>query len=159
MNNAVVSSIGFVFLAVAVATAAIALFKIKKALASATWPSVFGELESAELRKVVYQGVESKSISDQASALVVDFKYQYSVESETFVGNRVTFSDGVNKTTRSLKKLQQRYEAKKRISVYYNPQKPSESVLIPGTTIFNFSPLITSSLFALVAIYLFSLDV
>lgn len=159
MSSAIVSSIGSVFLLVGVATAALFLFKIKKAVASTKWPSVYGELESSELRKVVYQGVVSDGVSDQASALVTDFRYRYTVDGESFVGSRVSFSDGVNKTTRSLKKLQQRYQAQDNVSVYYNPRNPGDSVLVPGVTIYNFTPLITSSLFAFVAIYLLNLDV
>ena len=39
-----------------------------------------------------------------------------------------------------------------------DPNRPSESVLIPGLNIFNFTPLITSSLFILVGIFVIFYD-
>ena len=46
-------------------------------------------------------------------------------------------------------RLQERYRGKSQIQVYYDPDRPAESVLIPGLNIFNFTPLITSALFVL----------
>lgn len=158
MTTMIVSIIALAFLLVGTGTAVFFLLKIKKAMASRAWPSVSGELESSGLRKVVYNGVDGDSISDQASALVVDFRYRYTVNGDSFVGSRVTFSDSVNKATSSLKRLQSRYQGKEAISVYYNPENPAESVLLPGATFYNFTPLITSGLFVLAATYLFGLD-
>ena len=64
-----------------------------------------------------------------------------------------TYSDVVNKTVGSLKKLQERYRGKSQIQVYYDPARHGESVLIPGVNIFNFTPLITCSLFILAGVF------
>ena len=156
MGKEIVLLIASAFLLVGLVTAALLLLKIRKALACRNWPSVYGELLSSELRLVVYRGVDGDSIADQASALVVDFRYRYQVEGEAYTGERVTFSDGVNKRSGTLRKLQQCYAGKKSVTVFYNPQRPHESVLVPGVSLYNFTPLITSSLFIAVAIFMFS---
>ena len=96
MDKEIVFFIASVFLLVGLVTGMLLLRKIRNALACKSWPSVSGELVPSELRQVVYRGVGGKSISDQASALVVDFRYHYQVDGETYVGERVTFPDGAN---------------------------------------------------------------
>lgn len=159
MGKEIIFLVASVFLLVGLATTALLLLKIRKALACKNWPSVSGDLLSAELRLVVYQGVDGQSISDQASALVVDFRYRYEVGGEVYTGERVTFSDGVNKRPGAVRKLQQRYAGKERVTVFYNPQKPKEAVLVPGVSLYNFTPLITSCLFMVVAAFMFNYGV
>lgn len=157
MNNAFMLT-GTAFIVIGVVTALLLLVKIRKASASKRWPHVYGELESTDLKKVIYEGGEIGGGTDSASALVVNFRYHYTVDGTRYSGSRVTFSDGINKPVSALKKLQQKYRGKIQILVYYNPDKPDESVLIPGLNLFNFTPLITSSLFILAGIYLFNLE-
>ena len=158
MDTTVLTLVASGFLLVGVISAALLLAKIRRALASQRWPTVSGELESDALRRAVYHGTDSDGTSDQASALLVDFHYRYTVQGKEHHGHRVTFSDGINKTTGALKKLQQRFRNKPMIRVYYNPADPADSVLIPGLSIYNFTPLITSGLFLAVGIYLLNMD-
>ncbi len=149
---------GAVFLLVGIITSAIFLLKIMKAFASANWPRVKGELLSTALRTVVFKGREADGTPDYASAAVADFKYEYEVDGVKYSGSKVTFSDNVSKPLSSLRKLQKLYKGQNNIWVYYNPQKPGESVLIPGVNIFNFTPLITSFLFLAAGIYLMNME-
>ena len=89
--------------------------------------------------------------------MVLDFKYHYSVDNNQISGTRVTYTDGINKSLRAKKKLKKKFEGKKRVKVYYNPKNPHQSVLIPGVGLFNFTPLITSTLFVLAGVYCYSL--
>ena len=91
-------------------------------------------------------------------AWVVNFRYRYNVDDTPYVGTRVTYSDGINKTMRALRTLQSKYQGATQIQVFYNPKKPSQSVLVPGLSIFNFTPLITSSLFVLVGVFMQTYD-
>ena len=78
MDKEIVILIASVFFMVGLATAALLLLKIRKALVCKNWPSVSGELVPSELGQVVYRGVDGqKSVSDLASAMVVDFRYRY----------------------------------------------------------------------------------
>ena len=88
----------------------------------------------------------------------MNFKYAYRVADRAYQGTRVTYSDGINKTMRALRRLQDRYQGKSRIRVYYNPQNPRQSVLVPGPSLFNFTPLITSTLFVLAGVFILTHD-
>ena len=151
--------IGSCFVLVGVATSVFFIYRIFQGVTSSQWPFVFGELESTDLKEVIYEGRDSDGTVDLASARVVNFRYSYSVSDRKYDGSRVTYSDGINKTSRALRKLQKKYQGKSLIQVYYNPENPDESVLVPGLSIFNFTPLITSVLFILVGLFIYSYDI
>ena len=134
------------------------IYRIYQGVASSSWPFVIGEPESADLKEVIFKGREVEGGVDSASAWVVNFRYSYSVADRKHVGSRVTYSDGINKTSRALRKLQEKYQGKSLIQVYYNPDNPRQSVLVPGLSIFNFTPLITSALFILAGLFIYSYD-
>ena len=146
-----ITSVGFIL--VGLLTGAFFCTRIVQAYRSNQWPWVLGELESADLKQVVYNGREIDGTADKASALVVNFSYRYRVKNHDYRNRRVTFSDSVNKTTSALKKLQEQYQGKSQIRVFYNPNRPEQSVLVPGLSIFNFTPLITSGLFVLAGVF------
>ena len=150
--------VGSCFILVGVLTGALFCYRIVQATTSTGWPSVTGELESSELKEVVYRGREVGGRPDEASAWVVNFNYSYQIADKKYHGSRVTYSDGVNKTVRALRKLQNRYQGQSQIQVYYNPKNPSQSVLVPGLSIFNLTPLITSTLFVLAGVFVQTYD-
>lgn len=158
MENTLLVVIGNCFILVGVLTGAFFCYRIFQAAASTRWPFVIGELESTELREVVYRGREVGGGVDEAAAWVVNFKYGYAIADKQYQGTRVTFSDHVNKTMRALRKLQDKYRGQSQILVYYNPKNPNQSLLIPGLSIFNFTPLITSALFILAGVFIQTYD-
>ena len=121
MDYGIILFVGCCFILFGMVISAFLLLKISEALTSKKWPNVFGELDSADLGMVVYRGRDSSG-ADEASALVVDFTYRYSVEGIDYQGSRVTYSDGINKTVGSLKRLQEKYRGKSQIQVYYDFQ-------------------------------------
>ncbi len=153
-GNIVVYVIAGCFVSVGIATAIIFISKARKAFASRYWPSTHGELLSNQTRLVVYDGREPDGGADLASALVTDFRYTYCVKGRRYHGKRVTFSDHVNKFTSSVRTLQNKFADKETIEVYYNPENPEESVLVPGPSLYNFTPMITSLLFVAAGIFL-----
>jgi hypothetical protein len=158
MEDTGVVIMGSCFVLVGVATGAFFIYRISQGVASNRWPFAIGELESTDLKLVIYNGTDSGGGTGLASALVVNFRYSYTVADKKYNGSRVTYSDGINKTTRALRKLQKKYQGKSLIQVYYNPANPNNSVLVPGLSLFNFTPLISSALFILVGIFIFNFD-
>ena len=158
MNDSLVLLIGTCFVLVGIATGGFFVYRIYQAVSSNRWPFVIGELESTDLKEVVYRGREVDGTVDSASAWVVNFRYSYRVADRDYAGSRVTYSDGINKTARALRRLQDRYRGKSSVQVYYNPANPRQSVLVPGLSIFNFTPLITSILFVLAGLFIYSHD-
>jgi len=158
MDDAILITMGTAFVAVGVLVGLFFCYRLVQAVRSKSWPTVEGELSAAGLRQVQYRGVEAGGGSDGASAVVADFSYSYSVDGQTYTGQRVTFSDHVNKTMASLKKLQTKYQGQERVVVYYNPANPSQSVLIPGPGVYNFTPFITPGLFIAAGYFLMTHD-
>ncbi len=158
MESTGVVIMGSCFVLVGVATGAFFIYRIFQGYTSTRWPFAIGELKSSDLKEVIYKGTDAGGGTDQASAWVVDFRYSYIVADKKYDGSRVTYSDGINKTTRALHKLQEKYQGKSLIQVYYNRENPNKSVLVPGLSLFNFTPLITSVLFVLVGIFIFRFD-
>ncbi len=158
MDNILILLMASCFIVVGLATGAFFCVRLTQAAKSKSWPWVIGELESAALRDVVYHGREVDGSADQASARVVDFRYRYRVKNEDYLGSRVTFSDSVNKTSGTLQKLQDQYQGKSQIKVFYRPDQPQQSVLLPGLSIFNFTPMITSALFIAAGVFIGTFD-
>lgn len=158
MEDTLILVIGSCFVLVGICTGGFFCYRISQASACNRWPFVIGELESTDLKEVVYRGRDAGGGPDEAAAWVVDFRYRYSVADRKYEGSRVTYSDGINKTMRALRKLQDRYKGKSQIQVYYNPKNPKQSVLVPGLSLFNFTPLITSTLFIAAGIFILTFD-
>ncbi len=158
MENTLIVVIGSCFVFVGVSTGAFFCYRIFQGTASTRWPFVIGELESTDLRESVYRGRQVGGGPDEASAWIVNFKYSYTVADREYQGSRVTYSDGINKNMRALRRLQDKYQGKTQIQVYHNPKNPNQSVLLPGLSIFNFTPLITSALFVLAGAFIQTYD-
>ncbi len=159
MQQSLTTIIGSGFILVGILITVYLVYRLRQAFSSHLWPGVVGDLDSADLRRVVYRGKEVNGTLDQASADIVSFAYHYQVHGQTYRGTRVTFSDAINKTSSSLKKIQAMHQGKDQIVVYYNPKNPDQSVLIPGTSLYNFTPFITSLLFIGVGYFIMILDI
>ena len=158
VENTPLFVVGTCFILVGAWTGAFFIHRIFQAARSNRWPSVIGELDSSDLKEAVYRGRQIGGGPDEAAAWTVNFKYRYTVADKEYQGSRVTYSDSVNKTMRALRKLQDKYQGKAQIQVYYNPKNPNKSLLVPGLSLFNFTPLITSVLFVLAGIFIQTYD-
>lgn len=150
-------TVGAAFIAMGVLVAFILLRKVSRAMQSKRWPGVMGEILSAGTKRVEFSGVQERGGRDSAAAAVVDFRYRYVVDGEAYEGTRVTFSDFVNKTSGSLEKLQAQFARAGAVTVYYNPADPADGVLVPGTSVYNFTPLVTALLFVGAGCYVMTL--
>ena len=100
-----------------------ALKNHRSAKASNDWPSVTGALTELQLwgkRRINGEMVDSENLIVQ---------YQYEVNGKKFVGRRVAFYTLHYPETVDFAK---RYPQGSRVSVFYNPQNPAESVIVPG---------------------------
>lgn len=100
-----------------------ALINHRSAKASNDWPSVTGALTELQLwgkRRINGDMVDSENLSVQ---------YQYEVNGKKFAGRRVAFYTLHYPETVDFAK---HYPQGSRVSVFYNPQNPAESVIVPG---------------------------
>lgn len=100
-----------------------ALINHREANASNHWETTTGKLTESQLwgkRRIDGEMVDSENLS---------VKYQYDVNGKTFTGSRATFYTLHYPETVDFSK---RYPKGSTVSIFYNPQNPSESVIIPG---------------------------
>ncbi|MGN8224473.1 DUF3592 domain-containing protein [Gracilimonas sp. BCB1] len=100
-----------------------AVRNLRRAKQSEGWPVVNGELLSVELwgkRNIDGQMKDAEKLSVQ---------YEYSVRNKVYTGTAVAFYTLMYPETTE---FADNNSADSPVDVYYNPDEPSESVLIPG---------------------------
>lgn len=100
-----------------------ALINHRNARASNDWAFVTGALTELRLwgkRRINGEMVDSENLSVQ---------YQYEVNGKNFTGSRAAFYTLHYPETID---FAERYPQGSRVSVFYNPQNPAESVIVPG---------------------------
>ena len=94
---------------------------------AATWKSVPGRLESAEIQS----SLDGEGRGSRTYRIIVT--YEYEVDGRTFSGHRVTFGDSFWgwKTSRlSAEAAQKMYTAGQEVSVFYDPNHPERCTLV-----------------------------
>lgn len=92
------------------------LWMRKQGLASRNWPSVQGEILTSR--------VDDHTLENLRPEIV----YGYTAQGQTFKGTRVGYS-GYSVSRAALEQIVARYPVSSQVTVYYNPQNPSQAVL------------------------------
>ena len=93
----------------------------KKAELSKSWPIATGTITNS------YLGV----MDDSGTPYFPVVEYSYAVGNQVFQGNRIYFGPVIyQKFAQPVEELLAHYEIGSEVSVYYNPQKPKEAVLM-----------------------------
>lgn len=112
-----------------------------RAARSSSWPAASGVLLRKGTQLHVSRDKETELVNWKS--LHIDAEYAYQVEGVEYTSRRVTFCDMVNKPRSSLDNILDEYLTSEKVTVYYNPMKHSDSVLLPGVKIWNFTPMVT----------------
>ncbi len=102
----------------------------KKAQASLSWPHTQGKVLESYVRQDTREDFE-----DNTTTVVYfpEVRYGYTVNGEEYVGRQISFGGVPGGTRPSLaQKVVDRYPEGAEVTVYYNPDKPSEAVLEHG---------------------------
>ncbi|WP_372761147.1 DUF3592 domain-containing protein [Pseudoalteromonas sp.] len=126
--------------------AAIRGYKSKK------WRSTKGILLDKGTQVHISKALDSNVITWKSTHIAL--QYEYEVAGETYRSTRATFSDMVNKPKSSLDLLLNEYAEHDYIVVYYNPANYQDSVLFPGISIWNITPMLTGVLFIAAGVYI-----
>lgn len=97
----------------------------KKARASINWPSVEGQIIGNRIKRAVQSDGDGTSISYNPEVY-----YEYQVDGTPFSGQRIAF--GSEPSFGSKKKAEQflaAYPVESSVTVFYNPEDPTEAVL------------------------------
>lgn len=95
--------------------------------ASMDWPSVDGLVTHSNLEARVGRTRASKKAEHR-----IEIYYEYVVDDEVFRNDVVRFDQG-NLSTSAKERLVSAYPEGRRVDVFYNPDKPKQSVLVPGS--------------------------
>jgi len=145
--------VGVLFAAVGVTVLVFGIGQVNKARASADWPSVEGVVKFSEVRSetrtrtdssssrrkrngnggvTVNIGTDSDRDTRTETTHIADIGYAYTVGDAPFNGTRVSFGSNGSSSWASVQDIVDRYPVGKTVKVFYNPDKPSDSVLEPG---------------------------
>jgi hypothetical protein len=98
--------------------------------ASPTWPFVEGEMLESRVRAHNETGDQHGTL---AREWFTEVRYRYTVDGVSYTGNRLrAFGPRHTDEQQALQELAP-FPVGQKVKVYYDPAKPSSSVLIPGS--------------------------
>ena len=135
LNNVIAKVVGWSLAGICIFMGAIALaagvWKLKQQRASESWPTASATIVDSGIAKVKKERRGSngrKRMSD--TDYVVEVRYAYEVGGRPYEGDRIRFGtkdyDNRSLATKALKQ----YPKGKKVQAYYDPEKPTRSVLI-----------------------------
>ncbi|BAY06975.1 DUF3592 domain-containing protein [Calothrix sp. NIES-2098] len=132
------TGLGLVFMVVGGGLIPIGYQELKNAQESLNWSTTNGLITSSAVKE---SQVED-SISYEA-----DVRYQYTVAEKPYSSDRVTFGQYGSSDSEHAQSIVHRYQKGQKVSVHFNSQQPSQSVLEPGATCSSYTMLGASTLF------------
>ena len=100
------------------------IWDIYKAWDSKAWKESKG--------RVLYFGVITSNEDDGPDTYHTTIKYSYIVDAQIYRSSEVSFLGMRAATKRNVEALVRHLKKPENLSVFYNPRKPQESVLLPG---------------------------
>jgi hypothetical protein len=107
----------------------LAIFFIVRGIKSKSWPMVEGTILKSTLS-------ESRATSEESASYDPYIFYEYKVGGVSYTSDQVDLRETalVFFTRRPAERLVSKYAPNTRVKVYYNPSRPTQSVLEPGIT-------------------------
>ena len=105
-------------------------------MASEDWPAT----EGAIVRSGV--SVDKGDSKDAEPRYIASVEYDYVVNDYEYTGDRIAFESQSFFEENAAKKIIRKYPVGKKVQVFYDPDKPHNSVLEPGTTSNSFLPIV-----------------
>ncbi len=103
------------------------LLDVAAAYSAAKWPTAEGQVVSSRAVRGCGKG----------SSYYPEIIYRYAVEGMEHVGRRIAFGESGCGSESSVQLLADRFPSNSAVKVYFNPQLPSDSVLIVGAVSAN----------------------
>ncbi len=113
----------FIFVLIGIGISFSAILILLKAKRTLYWSSTTGFVKSSE--------VTISQNSKGASRYRPEICYSYTVHGNEYVSNRIESMDGFLSSVKAYKKTSQ-YPKGSQILIFYNPDKPADSVIEPG---------------------------
>ena len=113
---------------------------------STSWPKVSGVITKSE----VVWDLRGKEVRYSA-----DVAYDYEVRDKPYHGSSVRVGNMTTKGKADAEQIVARFPAGRPVAVYYNPDDPSETCLIPGTKWVHYLVVVTPVFFFLLSVVYF----
>lgn len=115
---------------------------------SLMWPKVIGIIKVSEVRE---SRTGRGSGYSNSYAFVVE--YDYIVDEESYTNDLYSYKVTYNAAkSRGARELVKKYPLDSLVDVYYDPQKPKRSVLLPGINRWSYAPYLAGIAFVLFGI-------
>ena len=105
-----------------------ALLEYRTSLRSAAWPSVTGVVRASE----VETSIQRRSSGPNRTSYLFSLRYEYTVDSQTYEGDRIRFGGYGDGTREFADAAVARFPVGAEVTVYYDPDDPGEAVLERG---------------------------
>ena len=114
------------------------------------WPTVMGTILRGEVEAFTDLDCDVETPSFRKRRYRPAIRYRYEVDGRSYIGDRITIGVTISSSLpRLAKRTLDRYPAGMKVPVHYNPEKPGESTLHPGSALHVFPWLAAAALFAL----------
>lgn len=101
-------------------------------LASKDWPTAEGTITQSELEKRRKKGGAASNQRRNRFTYTPRVTYEFIVEGQTYTGTRLSFSDYATSNEDQMQQVLAPYPVGTQITVYYDPDKPTECSLQTG---------------------------
>jgi hypothetical protein len=99
---------------------------LQDARASATWPTAAGVVTSSE--------VDHSTDAEGGDSYSPEVDYQYQVDGQTITNNQIKFGENSYSSRRKAEEIAANYPLGQQVTVYYEPERPTNAVLEPGVS-------------------------
>ena len=126
-----------IFISVGILIAFSAYSTYKTSEESKTWPTVNGKIIRSEIEQhdsTTGEGPDKKNPAPEYAKIA----YQYNVDGQRYESTKISFTS----SSGNAQQIISRYPKGKSVRVYYNPEKTSQAVLLPGNSGINYVPYI-----------------
>jgi len=117
---------------------------LQNARASASWPTADGIITSSE--------VTHSTDSDGGDSYSPEVTYTYTVDNVNMENDTIKFGENSYSSSRKADGIASNYPVGKNVIVYYDPEKPDQSVLEPGVSAGSYIVLGIGVLFILISL-------
>lgn len=117
-----------IYLALIALSTYFAIVTIPKSLKTKDWVTVQGKITDSRLVKAQH----TKRTGQRITVFSATIDFEYGVDGNTYTGSRKRFADRSKDGAKVRKAMLARFPIGETVPVYYNPNEPSEAVLVKG---------------------------
>ena len=125
LNN--IQVFGLIILIIGFAILCITVFAISNSVSAKEWSIIMGKVIKSDIYKSQFGGESNAGYRP-------DIAFEYTVNGEKYISDRLYYGVKIMSSFNWIRsrKLIEKYPVNKEVKVYFNPNKPSESVVEPG---------------------------